>query len=121
MALGRRRRVVVQPVRRNGRMVAVSHRAAGTSVSEVTVAAVVAQELSAQIASAPMFMGLAERGGFEPPVRFYSYNGLANRRFRPLSHLSRAGAAELSASPGFRQGNVPTTRNRTRTETRSEM
>ena len=31
---------------------------------------------------------LAERGGFEPPVRFYSYNGLANRRFRPLSHLS---------------------------------
>src|SRR3954469_6144430 len=31
---------------------------------------------------------LAERGGFEPPIRFYSYNGLANRRFRPLSHLS---------------------------------
>ena len=31
---------------------------------------------------------MAERGGFEPPVRFYSYNGLANRRFRPLSHLS---------------------------------
>ena len=26
------------------------------------------------------------RGGFEPPVRFYPYNGLANRRFRPLSH-----------------------------------
>jgi hypothetical protein len=32
--------------------------------------------------------GMAEKGGFEPPVRFYSYNGLANRRFRPLSHLS---------------------------------
>ncbi len=31
---------------------------------------------------------MAERGGFEPPVRFYPYNGLANRRFRPLSHLS---------------------------------
>jgi len=31
---------------------------------------------------------VAERGGFEPPVRFYPYNGLANRRFRPLSHLS---------------------------------
>src|SRR6266404_9927930 len=31
---------------------------------------------------------LAERGGFEPPVRFNPYNGLANRRFRPLSHLS---------------------------------
>jgi hypothetical protein len=31
---------------------------------------------------------MAERGGFEPPVQFYPYNGLANRRFRPLSHLS---------------------------------
>ena len=31
---------------------------------------------------------MAEKGGFEPPVRFYPYNGLANRRFRPLSHLS---------------------------------
>ena len=31
---------------------------------------------------------LAERGGFEPPVRFNSYNGLANRRIRPLCHLS---------------------------------
>src|SRR5687767_12517306 len=34
---------------------------------------------------------LAERGGFEPPVRFNPYNGLANRRFRPLSHLSCLG------------------------------
>lgn len=33
-------------------------------------------------------MEVAERGGFEPPIRFYPYNGLANRRFRPLSHLS---------------------------------
>jgi hypothetical protein len=31
---------------------------------------------------------VAERGGFEPPVGFYSYNALAKRRFRPLSHLS---------------------------------
>ncbi len=31
---------------------------------------------------------LAERGGFEPPVRFNPYNGLANRRIRPLCHLS---------------------------------
>jgi hypothetical protein len=31
---------------------------------------------------------LAERGGFEPPVGCYSYDGLANRYFRPLSHLS---------------------------------
>ncbi len=30
----------------------------------------------------------AERGGFEPPIGFDTYNGLANRRFRPLSHLS---------------------------------
>ena len=44
----------------------------------------------------PIFIGetgeiqrhLAERGGFEPPVQCYPYNGLANRRFRPLSHLS---------------------------------
>src|SRR5256885_14486344 len=34
------------------------------------------------------FGKMAERGGFEPPVRFNPYNGLANRRFRPLSHLS---------------------------------
>src|ERR1700733_4407805 len=35
-----------------------------------------------------LIIKLAERGGFEPPVRFNPYNGLANRRFRPLSHLS---------------------------------
>jgi hypothetical protein len=29
------------------------------------------------------------RGGFEPPVRFYPYNGLANRRIRPLCHRTR--------------------------------
>ena len=31
---------------------------------------------------------LAERGGFEPPIRFNPYNGLANRRLQPLGHLS---------------------------------
>ena len=31
---------------------------------------------------------MAERGGFEPPVQFNPYNGLANRCFQPLSHLS---------------------------------
>jgi hypothetical protein len=31
---------------------------------------------------------LAERGGFEPPVDGKAYDGLANRCFRPLSHLS---------------------------------
>ncbi len=44
----------------------------------------------------PLFAGLesiklayqAERGGFEPPMGFDPHNGLANRRFRPLSHLS---------------------------------
>ena len=31
---------------------------------------------------------LAERRGFEPPVDLSTYDGLANRCFRPLSHLS---------------------------------
>src|ERR1039457_5034837 len=31
---------------------------------------------------------LAERGGFEPPIRFNPYTGLANRRLQPLGHLS---------------------------------
>ncbi len=30
----------------------------------------------------------AERGGFEPPVQSYPYAGLANRWFKPLTHLS---------------------------------
>src|SRR5271157_3989020 len=30
----------------------------------------------------------AERGGFEPPRPVAQSNGLANRRYRPLSHLS---------------------------------
>jgi hypothetical protein len=39
---------------------------------------------------------LAERGGFEPPVQFNPYNGLANRRFRPLSHLSYTAVQSLT-------------------------
>jgi hypothetical protein len=31
---------------------------------------------------------VAERGGFEPPVPFDKYDGLANRWFQPLTHLS---------------------------------
>jgi len=43
----------------------------------------------------------AERGGFEPPIPFSQYNGLANRRFRPLSHLSGCRDSEVSADgPG---------------------
>ena len=48
---------------------------------------------------------LAERGGFEPPVQCYPYNGLANRHFRPLSHLSALAFAfkldglDLSSQP----------------------
>jgi site-specific recombinase XerC len=38
-----------------------------------------------------------ERGGFEPPVRFDPYNGLANRRFRPLSHLSRGHSQSIGS------------------------
>jgi hypothetical protein len=36
-----------------------------------------------------------ERGGFEPPKPVSQFNGLANRRYRPLSHLSCSG--KLSA------------------------
>ena len=33
---------------------------------------------------------MAERGGFEPPVRFDPYDSLANCWFKPLTHLSVA-------------------------------
>jgi hypothetical protein len=42
---------------------------------------------------------MAERGGFEPPVRFYPYNGLANRPFRPLRHLSVSGTSIQRPTP----------------------
>src|SRR5437773_699824 len=34
--------------------------------------------------------GTTERAGFEPAARFNPCDGLANRSFRPLRHLSRA-------------------------------
>ena len=34
------------------------------------------------------FLKLAERGGFEPPIPFKGYTGLANQRLQPLGHLS---------------------------------
>lgn len=40
---------------------------------------------------------LAERGGFEPPIGCYTYNGLANRPLRPLGHLSESGADQNRA------------------------
>ena len=47
------------------------------------------------------FGKMAERGGFEPPVRFNPYNGLANRRFRPLSHLSVHGQIGTNKTKPF--------------------
>ena len=42
---------------------------------------------------------MAERAGFEPAVRFETYDGLANRSFRPLRHLSKkAVAIKISVS-----------------------
>ena len=40
-----------------------------------------------------------ERGGFEPPNRLSPVNGLANRRFRPLSHLSTVGRLAVESEP----------------------
>ncbi len=37
---------------------------------------------------APDFNVLAEKGGFEPPVRLTTNNGFRDRRNRPLCHLS---------------------------------
>ena len=54
-----------------------------------------------------------ERGGFEPPKGFDTLNGLANRRFRPLSHLSRRSptrSACVSRRTHWGRGNVPNLR-----------
>src|SRR5205814_7696358 len=50
----------------------------------------------------PRPRNLAEREGFEPSVRFYPYNGLANRPFRPLRHLS--GLRTDRETPGLAEG-----------------
>ena len=39
-----------------------------------------------------------ERAGFEPAERFDTFTGLANRRFQPLSHLSRCPARRTKAT-----------------------
>jgi hypothetical protein len=39
---------------------------------------------------------MAERGGFEPPIPFKGYTGLANQRLQPLGHLSNQIAAKAS-------------------------
>ena len=44
------------------------------------------------------FGSLTERGGFEPPKPVSQFNGLANRRYRPLSHLSWSGKASRAIS-----------------------
>ncbi len=41
----------------------------------------------------------AERGGFEPPKPVSQFNGLANRRYRPLSHLSRSATSTREFLP----------------------
>ena len=41
---------------------------------------------------------VAERGGFEPPVR-RAYNGFRDRPVRPLRHLSREGFTKIYKKP----------------------
>ncbi len=47
---------------------------------------------------------MAETRGFEPPIRCYSYNGLANRRLQPLGHVSAmsGGGYHIRAPTGKR-------------------
>src|SRR5688500_162594 len=49
----------------------------------------------------------AERTGFEPAVQFDPYTGLANRRFRPLSHLSEQAALILGTHKILRVSQEP--------------
>ena len=49
---------------------------------------------------------MAERAGFEPAVEFDPYDGLANRSFRPLRHLS-AHTLELYSIIRFLQPEIP--------------
>ena len=48
----------------------------------------------------------AERGGFEPPVGLKPYTDLANRRIRPLCHLSDPHADGRNYSGRKRESNV---------------
>ena len=40
--------------------------------------------------------GMAENGGFEPPIELSPYNGLANRRLQPLGQLSVCVAVSIT-------------------------
>jgi hypothetical protein len=48
-------------------------------------------------------MLLAEKGGFEPPVRFKAYDSLANCWFKPLTHLSGQKLKALMSFPSDEQ------------------
>jgi hypothetical protein len=50
----------------------------------------VSHEVSqAKLMMIPKYLeGMAENGGFEPPIELSPYNGLANRRLQPLGQLS---------------------------------
>jgi hypothetical protein len=50
----------------------------------------------------------AERAGFEPARHLSAPNGLANRRFRPLSHLSNLGARRVASPSGMNEASKPT-------------
>jgi hypothetical protein len=49
----------------------------------------------------------AERTGFEPVMECYPHTGLANRRFRPLSHLSTSAAPRAQAGRSQRYQDTP--------------
>ena len=45
---------------------------------------------------------MAETEGFEPSVQMYPYDGLANRWFQPLTHVSGIAAAKAGYSERLR-------------------
>src|SRR6478609_5438751 len=49
---------------------------------------------------------MAERGGFEPPIPFKGYTGLANQRLQPLGHLSSAPIVKPARASGSRKFSV---------------
>ena len=42
---------------------------------------------------------MAETEGFEPSVQMYPYDGLANRWFQPLTHVSKARTSRVRVIP----------------------
>jgi hypothetical protein len=61
-----------------------------SSLDRLALRPYLAHELSDLLrrAGAKSYRGMAEKGGFEPPTEVSPCDGLANRCFRPLSHLS---------------------------------